>query len=525
MAYLVRDGQPVLSPRALNRRMSLAEQLQAQSLSTEPIESWTQGAARLAQALAGRNIEKRVQRESARGRQQASDRFRQLFDGRKSPQSPRLAMVLGDIDRDTLHRRQRFAESRDDPSAVSPKGALGLMQVMPDTAKSPGFGVKPFDPNDPEANERGGRAYMDAMLNRYGDRETALAAYNWGPGNVDKWVEGGRDPAALPQETRDYIARILGERGAPQPAAQPTRTAQAQPSTQELIELMGDPYLGEGQKAILKAMIEQRFKTTDPTTLQRNMQFLDIDPAQLTPEQRMGLIGKPATTVNVGPQGVDYGDPPKGYAWKRDAEGRVAIDERGAPVPLPIGKEYEREQKAQRAEEDAAADARFVLGDLDRSLYMLGQNPYWLSEWRGAFGEYIQGSPQEQFARSLDAIRANIGFSRLNRMRQNSPTGGALGQVTERELAFLQSVWGSLAISQRPRDMQYNLLRLRNEFQKIIHGQSSDPNGPYYHPDAPPLIDLGPYQYWPDVTADDPPAPLGPLQQKQKIRTDEIRER
>lgn len=104
------------------------------------------------------------------------------------------------------------AESGGNPFAVSPAGAQGLMQVMPATAKSPGFGVKPLaDPFDPEENRRFGTEYLGAMLRRYGgDREAALAAYNWGAGNADLWVKSGKRRDMLPAETRDYIDRIGG---------------------------------------------------------------------------------------------------------------------------------------------------------------------------------------------------------------------------------------------------------------------------------------------------------------------------
>jgi len=101
-------------------------------------------------------------------------------------------------------------ESGWDPSAVSPKGASGLTQVMPDTARDPGFGIKPLaNPGDPDEQLRFGAQYLKAMLDRYGgDVDRALAAYNWGPGNADNWSGSAED---LPDETRGYISDITNE--------------------------------------------------------------------------------------------------------------------------------------------------------------------------------------------------------------------------------------------------------------------------------------------------------------------------
>jgi hypothetical protein len=91
---------------------------------------------------------------------------------------------------------------------TSSKGAQGAAQVMPKTSRDPGFGVRPARDNSHEENVRVGKEYLDAMLRKYKDVDVALAAYNWGPGNVNKWLAAGGDRNKLPAETRAYIPRV-----------------------------------------------------------------------------------------------------------------------------------------------------------------------------------------------------------------------------------------------------------------------------------------------------------------------------
>lgn len=154
----------------------------------------------------------------------------------------------GSLGDDALPALVIQAESSGDPTAVSPKGARGLMQLMPDTAREMAgeLGIEYSEErltSDPQYNMALGTAYLNKMLGRYnGDKALALAAYNAGPGSVDKWIKEIGDPRTgeitqqefidrIPfRETRDYTGRIVEQLQGGQPAsrtyADATRQAQ-----------------------------------------------------------------------------------------------------------------------------------------------------------------------------------------------------------------------------------------------------------------------------------------------------------
>ncbi|TCT03656.1 lytic transglycosylase domain-containing protein [Aquabacter spiritensis] len=123
------------------------------------------------------------------------------------------------------------AESGGDPRAVSPAGAMGLMQIMPVTWDKlrvhHGLGTDPFDPRD---NILAGAAYLRQLHDRYGSVRAMLAAYNAGPSRYEASLSG----KPLPPETRNYIAALApiidkepaaGATGPVQPMAQSWREA------------------------------------------------------------------------------------------------------------------------------------------------------------------------------------------------------------------------------------------------------------------------------------------------------------
>lgn len=160
-----------------------------------------------------------------------------IAEAKKAKVSPELALAMVDVESGTPETEAVTG----DQSAVSPKGARGFFQIMPETAKELGI-----DPADPIQNIRGGLTYLRQMVDKHGgDVRLALAAYNAGPGAVAK--AGG-----VPNfpETQAYVEKILGRlrsggaAGAPQPnrgrlVAQPPSQAAVVEQTPE--EAAGGP--------------------------------------------------------------------------------------------------------------------------------------------------------------------------------------------------------------------------------------------------------------------------------------------
>jgi soluble lytic murein transglycosylase len=104
-----------------------------------------------------------------------------------------------------------YQESKFDANARSSSGAVGLMQLRPETAKgiairTGGHGFRVDDLLDPEINIRYGSWYLRNLFRKYGDERLVLAAYNAGQGNVDRWRANGQEIQFA--ETRAYVEKV-----------------------------------------------------------------------------------------------------------------------------------------------------------------------------------------------------------------------------------------------------------------------------------------------------------------------------
>jgi hypothetical protein len=192
-----------------------------------------------------------------------------------------------------------------------------------------------------------------------------------------------------------------------------------------------------------------------------------------------GYKAKPLVEVNTG---SEVGTIPQGYELFTDPA-------TGARSLRPIAGGPEDRSKADAA---AAADqtqkSNLLTEDIGRAKAIINESPWLTTGLLGGILKSWGGTPAADTAALLDTIGANIAFDRLQAMRDSSPTGGALGQVTERELALLQATAGAIAQSQSAEQLLFNLTRLEQQISEVVNGpQGGQPAAP--PPGQPVVID------------------------------------
>lgn len=181
--------------------------------------------------------------------------------------------------------------------------------------------------------------------------------------------------------------------------------------------------------------------------------------------------GRSVQSVNVD-QGPQVGTIPQGYELRK-------VNGAWQMAPIPGGPaERELADKAKKTEAEKQNTTRsgdVVVQDIDRVL-SLGEKSVLPTAGLGASSlAKLPGTAAADAARLLDSVKANISFQTLTEMRKASPTGGALGAVSDREMSLLQAAMGSLEQSQSAGQFQDNLKRVRNLYLDIVHGPGQGP--------------------------------------------------
>lgn len=193
-----------------------------------------------------------------------------------------------------------------------------------------------------------------------------------------------------------------------------------------------------------------------------------------------------ATTVNVGPSGIDYGQPPTDMVWLRNPDGTVRLDQRGAPMAAVVSgskSDTDRvksitemagsaigEAERQGAASSADATASQIVTDAAARAREAAQNRN-----AGAAGTTIVGqlpwTDSAEVLRQTNVLKSMASIENLNAMRAESKTGGALGNVTERELQILQDKSG--ALDPNSPNFQRDLDDYERTLLRTIHGKDA----------------------------------------------------
>lgn len=248
---------------------------------------------------------------------------------------------------DAIHQIESGGAPDARAGIVNPtSGAQGSMQVMPKTGTQPGFGVKPSN-GTPEDTAREGRDYYATMQDRYKDPVMAAVAYNWGPGNADKWQAAGSKLEDLPLETLKYIKQFKQQtepaaspavaptaQTAPQTAAAPPQdvaqlpaTATPQPSFLGRAAMGIGDFLGGATRGIVKGMGALGVPGANEAVSQIDQQRAALDSAFQAKQQAAGQTG--TDWVRVGGQMVPAFLIPGGAA---STVGRLAAGAYGGAV-------------------------------------------------------------------------------------------------------------------------------------------------------------------------------------------------
>jgi hypothetical protein len=137
--------------------------------------------------------------------------------------------------------------------------------------------------------------------------------------------------------------------------------------------------------------------------------------------------------------------------------------------------------KARAALDSQARTTDLVLNKIGEAIGKVGRNTAGINSLRAI----IPGSQAKDLSTTLDTIKANVGFDKLAEMRANSPTGGALGSVSEKENALLQSVLGSIDQGQTPEQLKSNLERIYRELSATRDERKAAYDSIYAAPVAP----------------------------------------
>lgn len=220
------------------------------------------------------------------------------------------------------------------------------------------------------------------------------------------------------------------------------------------------PFLGMGLNISRKAINKENL---DLTTSQKEYQMAKNQGFKGTfLDYKQALKTNPVTNINV-----------PGDSLKNDLI-RAKIDQIQASIDAQKNKDEEKKKKRKLVSSEMSRSAKNVVDEIGRANEIM-ENTVTSTGLTGALSSLIPGSPSYNLRGVLRTIKANVGFDKLQRMRDMSPTGGALGQVSDRELESLQSVITSLDPNMGEQELKRGLNKVKN-FYQLFFDEVLSPN-------------------------------------------------
>lgn len=388
-------------------------------------KNWNIGIANRAMAETGAH-----RRMGPRRAQMIDDNYREFINMMEGPKvSPDTAVghkyekqIMSasekyDIPADLLASMIR-QESSGQADAVSPKGAQGLMQIMPETAKE--LGVS--DPMDPNQSIEGGAKYMRQLIDRYdGDLKKALAAYNAGMGNVDKY--GGVPPF---QETQEYVSNIMAR-----------------------LDNAGR-YSNSSYDSVASTILEHRRAVANASrglTNEQVDQGLELDKRKVAQEDRSLDLKQQANEIKLRTEGTTTTQKDLKAAENitrtmlEDFGGEDEFFNKDFSDPKEYRKAYQSIVKIEALEGTELSEAdKKVVTDI-RQLVALGDPAAKLTSSDTGLLDNTLGNMEKYISDTVDGVAAKSAYSAFRNSVRNALFGSAL---TEAEIKSFNEAYGTL---------------------------------------------------------------------------------
>jgi spore germination cell wall hydrolase CwlJ-like protein len=308
----------------------------------------------------------------------------------------------------------------------------------------------------------------------------------------------GTPPVMAGASPTDVSAQSVRPQATPQAAPQ-------QPDQRAMIAEMlrsKNPYIQQQGQTLAAALLQKQFASPSFDFKVAGDNLYRVDPrtgkVERAGEASKGQFTKIGTNPQTGEDIMGFVDPGSGKVTPYQAPQQsppqqpmpgaspaVPSQMQIPPAPPGMNPKVWRDtftkgaaEKAVTAPEKAKQDkaaADIVITDIDRAIKTMDDAILPTTGAIGGMLSNVGGTAARDLAGLLDTVKANAGFDTLAKMRAASPTGGALGSITEKELALLQATIGNLEQSQTADQLKDNLRRVKNTYLDIVHGPGQGP--------------------------------------------------